>query len=174
MLVVTLDEADSARVREATRAILASLLGVDRHQIVLDVGSKGKPRLRNDPSLHFSISHSRTVSMVAFTRVAPVGIDVEIIRAVPRADLILKRFFSDDQVAEILSDDNRDLRFVEAWTRSEATVKVRGASIWEAATPDPSVTVRPLSAPDGFAAAIAVAAPEWSVKQIERRLADLG
>jgi len=104
--------------------------------------------------------------MIAITRTAPVGVDIEKVRSVPRAEAILRRFFPSEDVESVLSGDNRDLNFVRAWTRAEATVKVRGASLWEAATPDPSVTTRDLIAPDGYAASVAVAAQQWHVTQL--------
>lgn len=173
--VYTLDSGDRELVRQATRHLLGSLTGVAPTEIAFEVGDKGKPYLRNDRSLYFSVSHSHDISMVAVTRVADVGVDIERLRAVPRAEEILRRFFSPDELVSILSDDNRDLRFVQAWTRGEAGVKVRGASIWEAATPDPSVTVRALHAPDDFAAAIAVGGgtTDWHVTQMNVAIAGL-
>ena len=171
--VYTLASGESAIARDATRSILAALLGIAIPAVDIFDAPKGKPLLRNDSSLHFSISHSRDVSMIAVTRVAAVGVDIERLRAVPNADVILRRFFTHERINEILSDDNRDLRFVEAWTRAEATVKVRGASIWEAATPDPSTTVRQISAPEGFSAAVAVADTAWTVVQQDLPLAGL-
>jgi 4'-phosphopantetheinyl transferase len=105
--------------------------------------------------------------------VAPVGVDIEKLRAVPNAESILRRFFTRQEIETILTDDNRDLRFIEAWTRSEARVKVRGASVWEAATPDPDATVRALHAPDGFAASVAVADPAWTITQYTVPVADI-
>jgi 4'-phosphopantetheinyl transferase len=171
--VYTLDDGDSARVRDVTRRMLSALTSIPLGDIELFNAPKGKPLLRNDPALHFSISHSHDVAMVAITRVAPVGVDIERLRAVPGAESILRRFFKHEDVDAILSDDRRDLRFIEAWTRSEATVKVRGASVWEAATPDPGTTVRQLHAPAGFAAAIAVASPSWEVVQHSISVADV-
>jgi 4'-phosphopantetheinyl transferase len=171
--IYTLDTGESERARSAARAILAQLLRVKPMAIEFDVTPKGKPLLRNDPDLHFSISHSHDVSMIAVTRVAPVGVDIEQLRAVPNAETILRRLFTHEQIGEILSDDNRDLRFIEAWTRAEARVKVRGASIWEAATPDPNSVVRQIVAPDGFAAAVAVASDQWTVTQQTFRVAHM-
>jgi len=171
--VLTLDSGDSATVRDATRRVLATLLDAPLEQIELYDAPKGKPLLRNDPALHFSISHSHDVSMIAVTRVAPVGVDIEQLRAVPNAETILRRFFTHEEIETILTDDNRDLRFMEAWTRSEARVKVRGASIWEAATPDPDATVRALHAPDGFAASVAVANPAWTITQYNISVTDI-
>ncbi|MDQ2891028.1 MAG: 4'-phosphopantetheinyl transferase superfamily protein [Gemmatimonadota bacterium] len=163
--VYTLDSGESSAVRDTARSIIGALLHVPASRIELFATAKGKPLLRNDSALHFSISHSRDVSMIALTRVAPVGVDIEKIRAVPNAEAILRRFFGENEIAEVLSDDRRDFRFIEAWTRAEARVKVRGASMWEAATPDASTTVRQLIAPDGFVAAIAVAANSWHATQ---------
>lgn len=164
--------ADRDRARALRPQLLAECLGCSPDDIQIATGEKGKPTLTTDPTLHFSVSHTGNVSMLALTRVAPVGVDIERIRAVPYAEKILKRFFPDEAIAEILSSDNKELRFVRAWTRAEATVKVRGASVWEAATPDPSTVVREIDAPDGYAAAVAVSAPLWHVTQETYPVAD--
>lgn len=171
--IFTLDTGDSAAVREFTRRVLAGLTGVALDDIEIYPAAKGKPLLRNDPGLHFSISHARDVAMVAVSRVAPVGIDIEQLRSVPNAETILRRFFTHEDISAILGDERRDLRFIEAWTRAEARVKVRGASVWEAAIPDPNTTVRQIQAPDGFAAAIAVASTTWSISQSNISTADV-
>ena len=164
--VYTIPTGDRDSARLETRRILAAVLAISADAIALEYGPKGKPTLRTDPSLHFSVSHAETVSLVAVTRVALIGVDVELVRAVPMADAILRRFLPAEDVGAILTDDNRDFRFVRAWTRAEATVKVRGASVWEAATPDPSVTTRDVTAPDGYVASVAVAASEWYVTEM--------
>ncbi|MFI5239958.1 MAG: 4'-phosphopantetheinyl transferase family protein, partial [Gemmatimonadales bacterium] len=160
-------------VREVARRALSEQTGIALDAIELYATPKGKPLLCNDASLHFSISHSRDVAMLAVTRVAPVGVDIEQLRAVPNAESILRRFFSYEDIAAILADDNRDMRFMEAWTRAESRVKVRGASVWEAATPDDDMTVRRLTAPDGFVASIAVASASWNVTQHNILVADV-
>jgi phosphopantetheinyl transferase len=171
--VFQLDSGTSDVVNDATRRILALQLGVASDDVELGIQGKGKPVLVTDPDLFFNISHSHDVSLVALTRVAPVGVDVERVRVVPHAEMILKRFFSPEQLEQILSDDHRDLRFVEAWTRAEAVVKVRGGSVWEVATPDPLVTVRNIEPPDGFAAAVALRAVEWHVTRATLTIAAL-
>ncbi|MEO7103711.1 MAG: 4'-phosphopantetheinyl transferase superfamily protein [Gemmatimonadaceae bacterium] len=171
--VFTLDTGDGAAVREVAKRVLAAQVGVATDAIEIYAAPKGKPLLRNDASLHFSISHSQGIAMLAVTRLAPVGVDIEQMRAVPNAETILRRFFTHEDVSAILSDDNRDFRFMEAWTRSEARVKVRGASVWEAATPDPETIVRRLDAPDGFAASIAVASALYEVTQYNISVADV-
>ena len=171
--IFTLDSGDSPTVRDATRRILGAISGIAPDQVELYEAPGGKPFLRNDVELQFSISHSENFGMVAVTRVAGVGVDIEKIRPVKHAEAILRRFFPPGEAAGILGGDDRDLRFSEAWTRSEARVKVRGASVWNAADPDPQVTVRQLAAPAGFAAAVAVASDEWVIAQHNISIADI-
>lgn len=171
--IYTLDSGDSAVVRRAAVGILSLLLGVARTDIRILEGEQGKPLLGDDTGLHFSISHSRDISMVAVTGVAPVGVDVEQLRAVPNAEAILRRFFSHEELDAVLGDGQRDLRFMEAWTRGEARVKARGASIWEAAVSEPATTVRQLRAPPGFAAAVAVMATNWVISERNAAVADI-
>lgn len=161
--VYTIETGDRGRVRELTRAILARLTGTRPEAIVLDAAPGGKPTLRNDPGLHFSVSHTRDVALVAVTRVAPVGVDVERIRPVLHAAGVLRRLFGEAEAAAVMAAEDGESRFMRIWTRGEATVKVRGASVWDMATPDPSVTVAMLDVPGGYAAAVAVAARGWHV-----------
>jgi phosphopantetheinyl transferase len=171
--ILTLDSGDSALVREASRNVIASLIGVGCDAVDIYTAPQGKPLLRNDAKLHFSISHSRDIAMMAITRVAPVGVDIEQIRAVPNAEAILRRFFTHEDATGILTAHNRDRRFMEAWTRAEARVKVRGASVWESSIPDPRTTIRKLRAPSGFVAAVAVASAAWKISQYNISTADL-
>lgn len=161
--VYTIDTGDRDRVRALTRDILARLVASDPGALVIDQGAKGKPTLRDHPGVHFSVSHTHDVALVAVTRVAPIGVDVERIRPVPHAAAVLRRILGEAEAGAVMAADDGESRFMRAWTRAEATVKARGASIWEAATPDPGVTVATLALPGRYAAAVAVAARGWHV-----------
>jgi 4'-phosphopantetheinyl transferase len=164
--VYTLDTGDRQQVRLVTRVLLALQLGgVSPERVSFTYGPKGKPFVRNDASLRFSVSHADDVSMIAVTRLANVGVDVEAVREVPRAAAIARRFFPPSQFEALLAGERGHEQFAREWTRAEATVKVRGASIWEAGTPDPSVTTRVLDAPPGYVATAAVAEAEWDLVQ---------
>lgn len=173
--VFTIDTGDSATVRDAARRILSALAGIPLDEVEIVTTAKGKPLLRNDDTIHFSISHSRDAAMIAITRVAPVGVDIELKRAVPNAELILRRFFPHEDATAILADADRDVRFMEAWTRAEARVKARGATVWESAMQYPVTIARGLDAPDGFVAsvAIAVASSAWTPSQHNISVADV-
>lgn len=165
--VWTLDTGERERVRDIARVLLAPQLGVEPERVEVMRTAAGKPYVTSDAALHYSVSHSRDRAMVALTRVAPVGVDLERVRAVPHAAQILARFFPQHQIDAILSDDQRELRFVQAWTEAEARVKARGAGMWHVATPDERAVLRPLRAPDGFAASVAVLASEWRIVQCD-------
>lgn len=171
--VWTLDTGERERVREIARFLLAPQLGVAPERVDVMRTAPGKPYVGNDATLHYSVSHSHDRAMIALTRVAPVGVDLERVRVVPNAERILARFFPEHEIAAILSDDRHDLRFVEAWTHAEARVKARGAGVWEAATPDDRAVLRPLTPPDGYAATVAVLASEWRVVQCDLAVDDL-
>ena len=173
--VYTLDTGERIRVRAAVRVILAHHAGVAPEAIEITSGPKGKPLLASDLSLHFSYSHSHGVALVAVTRVGPVGVDVERARpVVPITGTVLRRFFGEKEAGEILAADDAGYRYVLAWTRAESAVKARGGSVWEGATPDPSIVVRALVAPQGYAASVAVIHPAWRLTQVALRASDLG
>ena len=171
--VWTIDAGERERVRAIARILLAPQLGVEPERVDIMRTAMGKPYIANDPALHYSVSHSREHAMIALTRVAPVGVDLERVRAVAHAEQILARFFPQHQIDAILSDDRRDLRFVQSWTEAEARVKARGAGMWRVATPDERAVLQPLRAPDGFAASVAVLASGWRVTQYELATAAL-
>lgn len=165
--VLTLDTGDRERVRAITRLVLAPQTGMPVERLEIVRAPKGKPLVGTDPTLHYSVSHSAERAMIALTRVAPLGVDIQLVRTVPNAEAILARFFTPAEIAAILSDDRRDLRFAEAWTRAESRVKARGASVWEAATPDERAIIRAVVPPEGYAASVAVLATEWRVTQYD-------
>ena len=85
----------------------------------------GKPCLSNFPEAHFSLSHSDEVVMCVVSD-RPVGCDVE-------------------KIAPLDDDLKREVGSIAAWTLREAAFKCG----------DPAATARPVSAPDGYAAAVA-------------------
>lgn len=165
--VWTLGTGERERIRIISRHLLAPQLGVEPARVDIQRTAAGKPYVADDATLQYSVSHSDDHAMIALTRVAPVGVDLERVRTVPNAERILARFFPKHEIDAILSDDRRELRFVQAWTEAEARVKARGAGVWHAATPDERAELRPLVAPDGYAASVAVLATGWRVVQCE-------
>ena len=125
------------RARTTLRTILASYLQIDPRAVRFDYGRHGKPALTNrqpDPPIHFNLSHSDEVALIAVTRVGPVGVDVERIRSMEDIDEISSRFFSRHEVALLsaLRGEEKTEAFFDLWTRKEALMKADGSGLTDA------------------------------------------
>ncbi|MCX5366495.1 4'-phosphopantetheinyl transferase superfamily protein [Streptomyces sp. NBC_00124] len=175
----------------ALRRILSGYLDVLPEELRLERGRHGKPRLADSPGLRFNLSHSGELALVAVTRHAEVGVDVDRLRPGLPVEPFAERFFpaSDARfVAAAAGPTERAERFLRLWTRKEAVVKAAGARLTQGLSlpvctdtntdadvvRDPSGqirgvwSVRDLPVPDGYLAALAVAgaaAPRISVRQ---------
>jgi 4'-phosphopantetheinyl transferase len=121
----------------AARALLRTILGrwLDRDPGGLSflVGSHGKPYLAEsdgEPPF-FNVAHSGDHALIAVTRHAPVGVDIEIVREAPDPLAIAERFFSARETAAIrqLPRDRQRLAFFQHWTLKEAYVKALGTGL---------------------------------------------
>jgi 4'-phosphopantetheinyl transferase len=126
---------DSARnAFIVVRALLRRLLGAygagDPHGLRLAFGTAGKPCLCDPRGLHFNVSHSADLGLIALSRSGPVGVDVERIRPLNSRDLLIGVLSEQErQVLASLPEDARDAAFFRAWTCKEAFVKADGAGI---------------------------------------------
>ncbi|MFI5232953.1 MAG: 4'-phosphopantetheinyl transferase family protein [Gemmatimonadales bacterium] len=86
--------------------------------------------------LNFNVSHSGDVLLVALSRTAEVGVDVERVRVVPEWRKIADRMFDartrDQLHADIAAGDAEGDAFVRHWCRLEAAVKATGAGLFGA------------------------------------------
>ncbi|HEX6694020.1 MAG TPA: 4'-phosphopantetheinyl transferase superfamily protein [Longimicrobiales bacterium] len=145
--VLARDEADRAARLEGARSrafiatrvtlriLLARYTSDSPEGILFDYGPLGKPRLRTG-DIQFSISHAGDRALLAFSRTAPVGVDVERVRSARRFDALTARFLSADN-ARIVGRATASARpriFAEAWAQREAYVKAVGGGLY--ATPD--------------------------------------
>jgi 4'-phosphopantetheinyl transferase len=75
--------------------------------------------------LYFNVTHSHEVGLIAFTRRAEVGIDVERVRAYPGHLDMADRYFTPREVTalERLPPGAREHAFYHIWTRKEAFLK---------------------------------------------------
>ncbi len=83
--------------------------------------------------VEFSLSHSKGALCVAISR-GRVGVDIEELSA-PVREGMPKRFMTDTEYAEYtaLDDEEKQKRFVEAWSAKEAVFKSMHAHIFEPA-----------------------------------------
>ena len=120
--------------RGVTRFVLADLLGVLPGELRFAYGPQGKPELAagaHPAGWHFNLSHSAHLALLAVTRLAPVGVDVEQLRPVSDQGAIARRFFSPAEHAALLALPPADQTagFFNLWTRKEAWLKATGVGI---------------------------------------------
>lgn len=144
------------------RRVLAAYLGGEPAAIELRPGEHGKPALEEwPPRLHFNLSHSGNLALIAVTRDCEVGIDLEHEDGERDFARLAGRFLDTEQADAIHSapPGKRAAAFYAAWVRCEAIVKCHGAGLG-AKPPARPVSVQDLEIGEGYAAAVALAAVE--------------
>jgi 4'-phosphopantetheinyl transferase len=122
--------------RGILREILGSYLETTPSQLQFIYNPQGKPALTSFPErplLHFNLTRSQDLALIAVTRACAVGIDVEWIHPINDAENIAARFFSPREAAELAAIPNgqREAAFYNLWTRKEAFLKATGEGITE-------------------------------------------
>ena len=121
-----------------TRACLRVLLGAAEGRAPASIrfayGERGKPSLAGGATLrplHFSVSHSQDVAVIALSRHAALGVDVEALRPLPDAADIACRYFTAPEANTIATAPaaQRLLTFFLCWTRKEALAKAQGDAL---------------------------------------------
>lgn len=174
--------------RGLLRALLGRELGVAPAALVFDYAAWGKPRLdpRHGGELHFNVSHSHDLGVLALARGRELGVDVEAVRVEIDHAAIAARFFSpaEQSALQALPAPERAAGFFTIWTRKEAYLKLVGAGLrlaldsFDVSLDEPARLLRvdgaggaadgarlvTLAAPAGFRAALALTGPPASVR----------
>jgi 4'-phosphopantetheinyl transferase len=124
---------DHHQGRAPFQTLLAAYLGVPAKDVLLEAGEFGRPRLSgaNESGLHFNWSHSGDQALFAIARGIEPGVDLERVRARPRALAIAERYFSHEETAALaaLPSERLDLAFLQLWTAKEAVLKATGRGL---------------------------------------------
>lgn len=122
--------------RAALRTILAKASGCSPAALAFECGPYGKPRLMGPLGalpVHFALSRSHDLCLIAVSRRAVVGIDIERVMPVGNLDRIIDQFFRNTDLAGAnagtRSEDDRLRAFFTAWTRIEAYAKATGTGL---------------------------------------------
>ena len=115
---------------------------------------RGKPYLVSDPALHFNLTHSRDLALIAVTRACAVGIDVERIRPLPDYAAIAQRYFPNGSAIPTTARN-----FFRQWTQFEALLKAHGTGLFGITEFPGEWTVTPLDVGPRYAAALASEGP---------------
>jgi 4'-phosphopantetheinyl transferase len=153
--------------RGSLRVLLGRYLERDPAAVEFYYSSRGKPELKGQgvEQLHFNLAHSHDIALIAITRAAPVGVDVERIRPMRDADRIAERFFSAREAEAFCNVPaaEQDTAFFSLWTRKEAWLKATGDGISESLSKF-EVTFLPAAEPRVLAiAGDPVAGAAWSL-----------
>lgn len=121
--------------RGMLREVLGSYWQTSPAQLAFTYNPQGKPSLNSFVPfpLHFNVTHSAGLILIAVTRVCPIGIDVEPARAMNDSEKIAREFFSAREVSELnsLPEEQRAAAFFNLWTRKEACLKATGDGLSE-------------------------------------------
>jgi 4'-phosphopantetheinyl transferase len=118
--------------RVVRRRVLARYLGILPERVEYRVGPAGRPELASGSTnemLSFNASSSQADALLALTTGGAVGVDIEIVRAVPDVREIARRFFHLAECLAIEAQTTEQARlelFYRCWTRKEAVVKSIG------------------------------------------------
>lgn len=95
-------------------------IGLRERCVTVDTDAHGKPFLRDHPQWHFSLSHSGEWAVCALDT-APIGVDIEQVRAVDTARLA-ERCYGMPPAPDTAT-------FFKQWTRQESFVKAVGVGL---------------------------------------------
>jgi len=97
------------------------------------VNAYGRPDVSEGlaPGLSFNLSHTSGLVACAFTRGAPVGVDVEFVDRKSATSDIADRFFAQSEVEALrrLAPNLQRSRFFDYWTLKESYIKARGRGL---------------------------------------------
>jgi 4'-phosphopantetheinyl transferase len=145
--------------RAVLRIVLAGHLPCHPSDVELTAAPGGKPEIAGS-RLRFNLSHSGDLAVVALTRDAEVGVDVE---RTSRRSRAIERSLTDAERASLNGHD-RHTQLLRIWCRKEALAKAGGGGLgWAPETFDTTApgpySLSDLDLDDGYVGALAVAGP---------------
>lgn len=122
--------------RALLRTVLSERLGREPAAIAVSRTSAGKPVIADE--VHFNLTHSGDLILLAVTGQRPVGVDVERRREVPRVAALEARWLTASERGDFtrlcgLGIDPSDA-FLRVWSLKEARLKALGVGISGAAS----------------------------------------
>jgi 4'-phosphopantetheinyl transferase len=120
--------------RGRLRSILGRYLAAGPEQLEFQYGPRGKPALASPwdrSGIHFNMSHSQGLALVAVAGDRELGTDVEYVRPMRNLAHLVERYFSADENRQWrqLPPEEQLAGFFRAWTRKEAWLKAVGTGL---------------------------------------------
>ena len=123
-------------VRNYLRNVLSCYSDLRPEEWRFEYGEKGKPSLVAEQQLktglNFNISHSKEHLLIAVCQIegkqVQLGVDIEHARSSTNIDSIMKHYFSDKELADLLelSKEEQRERFFDLWALKESYIKATG------------------------------------------------
>ena len=117
--------------RSLVRVVLGDRLGVAAQEVRVSRTGTGKPIVAE--GVHFNVSHSGDLILVALSAHRAIGVDVERRREVERVDAMTKRWLDDAERGDldrlIAAGASRSDAFLRVWSLKEARLKALGVGI---------------------------------------------
>jgi len=120
--------------RASLRLILGRYVKNKPGRLQLDIGEFGKPFFADQKAslgLHFNLSHSHRLALIAIARDREIGVDVEYMRRDFVTEDVATHFFSRAEVEQFraVPAESKTGAFFNCWTRKEAYIKARGEGL---------------------------------------------
>jgi 4'-phosphopantetheinyl transferase len=133
--------------RSLVRIVLSQHIDIAPHEIRVTRTDTGKPVVTE--GVHFNVTHSGELVLLAVSEDRPVGVDVERKREVARVQALVARWLTDSEKSDLARFRTRGLTesdaFLRVWSVKEARLKALGVGISGASgAPLHRVHVKPL------------------------------
>lgn len=128
------DRAQFIAAHGLVRRLLAACTGANAADLRFTEGPNGKPLLAGQPSIGFSLTHTRGLVACALARDTEIGVDAEFIDRQSWTADVARAFFSPGEMRTITSaapGEGIDL-FYRLWTLKEAVLKATGDGLGRA------------------------------------------
>jgi 4'-phosphopantetheinyl transferase len=114
--------------RIALRTLLARYLNLNHKEIYFEVGENKKPHVKGNTRLHYNVSHSGDIVLIALSGSA-IGVDVENMPSETHYTEIMEISYSKDETDHVNTATNPLQTFYTLWTRKEALLKATAKGI---------------------------------------------
>jgi len=121
----SLDRGRWVKSRGLLRIILSQYLGLRPNEISFTDDQLDIEDFNHGSQLFFSLSHTQGWAIYAVAANCRIGVDIEVMEALPELEPIIQRYYSDREAKWLrsLPDSERLLWFYRIWTGKEAVLK---------------------------------------------------
>ncbi|WP_339704461.1 4'-phosphopantetheinyl transferase superfamily protein [uncultured Kriegella sp.] len=114
--------------RGILKKLLSKYIRTPTDAIGFVYGDYGKPKLKNSNTIHFNVSHSNEMIVLAVAQDTQVGVDVEYRNDTINLMEIANTVFTETEIEFLNSLQNKEVSqgFYHLWTRKEAFIKLSG------------------------------------------------